>query len=54
MTEKKKVILIDTDPAKKSLSELRKDVTLLREAISTMDKGTDEYNETLTQLNSTQ
>ena len=49
--ESKKVIIIDTDPAKKSLSELRKDVGLLREAISTMDKGTDEYNETLKNLN---
>lgn len=52
--ENKKVIIIDTDPAKKSLSELRKDVGLLREAISTMDKGTDEYNDTLKRLNDSQ
>jgi hypothetical protein len=45
--EKKKVIIIDTDPAKKSLSELRKDVATLREAISTMEEGTQEYNDTL-------
>ena len=52
--EKKRVIIIDTDPAKKSLSELRKDVATLREAISTMDEGTNEYNETLKQLNDSQ
>lgn len=48
-TEKVKVISIDTNPASKSVKELRQELKGLRDTLLNTEKGTEEYNEAMRQ-----
>lgn len=49
MTDKVKVLKIDTDPAQKSVKELRQELKDLKDTLLSTTKGTDEYNKALRQ-----
>lgn len=46
-TEKVKVVKIDTDPAQKTVKDLRDELKQLKDTLISTTKGTDEYNEAL-------
>ena len=48
-TEKVKVVNIDTDPAQKSVKELRQELKALKDTLLSTEQGTEEYNEALRQ-----
>ena len=48
-TENIKVLRIDTDPAQKSVKELRNELKQLKDTMVSCEKGTDEYNQALKQ-----
>ena len=48
-TEKVKVVNIDTDPAKKSVKDLRQELKELKDVLVSTEQGTDEYNTALQQ-----